>query len=363
VASYKTLVHKLSICRLSSSLRLTSSQTIDFTIILVSALAPLRTDYYKTLAVDRGASDIQIKRAYRKLALKYHPDKNKGDQKAAGNFAEISNAYEVLSNKEKRRVYDQYGEDGVRQHDTRSGQGRHQHDIFSQFFGNNFGFDNEEADIRHGDDVVLDLELSLEDLYTGCSLKVGRDKGVHKPAKGKRKCRCMQRMVTRQVAPGMFQQYAKEECEECDNIKIVRGFEIITIDIEAGTPDGHEITLYDDGETLVDGGSGELRVRIRSANNTKRKRFGNDLHILYEIDLAEALAGFTHEFIHFDGHIIELQNTEVTMPGQILSIPSEGFPIYDVPNSRGDLVITFQVIFPEILSLSQKVKVKDILKK
>jgi DnaJ-class molecular chaperone len=113
----------------------------------------------------------------------------------------------------------------------------------------------------------------------------------------------------------------------------------------------------------VDGGSGELRVRIRSANNTKRKRFGNDLHILYEIDLAEALAGFTHEFIHFDGHIIELQNTEVTMPGQILSIPSEGFPIYDVPNSRGDLVITFQVIFPEILSLSQKVKVKDILKK
>ena len=64
-----------------------------------------------------------------------------------------------------------------------------------------------------------------------------------------------------------------------------------------------------------------------------------------------------------DGHIVELQNTEVTMPGQILSIPSEGFPIYDAPNSRGDLVITFQVIFPEILSPSQKVKVKDILKK
>ena len=100
-----------------------------------------RADYYKTLGLSRGASDDQIKRAYRKLALKYHPDKNKGDQEAASKFAEIGNAYEVLSDKEKRQIYDRHGEDGVKQHAAQGGRGGGggAHDMFSQFFGGGFG--------------------------------------------------------------------------------------------------------------------------------------------------------------------------------------------------------------------------------
>lgn len=129
--------------------------------------------YYDILQVPKGASDEQIKRAYRKLALKYHPDKNPGNEEANKRFADINNAYEVLSDSEKRGIYDRYGEEGLKQHAAsggRGGMGVNIQDIFSSFFGG--GSVEEEERIVKGDDVIVELDATLEDLYMGGTLKV-----------------------------------------------------------------------------------------------------------------------------------------------------------------------------------------------
>ncbi|RID54671.1 hypothetical protein BRARA_G01973 [Brassica rapa] len=116
--------------------------------------------YYDVLQVPKGASDEQIKRAYRKLALKYHPDKNPGNDEATRKFADINNAYEVLSDEEKSEIYNKYGEGGM-----------NMQDIFSQFFGGGGSMEEEEKVVK-GDDVIVELEATLEDLYMGGSMKV-----------------------------------------------------------------------------------------------------------------------------------------------------------------------------------------------
>jgi DnaJ family protein B protein 11 len=169
--------------------------------------------YYDVLQVPKGASDEQIKRAYRKLALKYHPDKNQGNEEATRKFAEINNAYEVLSDEEKREIYNKYGEEGLKQFSANGGRGgggggMNMQDIFSSFFGG--GSMEEEEKVVKGDDVIVELEATLEDLYMGGSMKVWREKNVIKPAPGKRKCNCRNEVYHRQIGPGMFQQMTEQ---------------------------------------------------------------------------------------------------------------------------------------------------------
>lgn len=131
--------------------------------------------YYDILQVSKQATDDQIKRAYRKLALKFHPDKNPGNEEATKKFAEINNAYEILADREKRGIYDQYGEEGLKQNQQNGGRGGggFGQDIFSQFFGGRFGGDEEEEDrTPKGDDVVVEIYATLEDLYVGNSYTV-----------------------------------------------------------------------------------------------------------------------------------------------------------------------------------------------
>ncbi|KAJ9696627.1 hypothetical protein PVL29_008708 [Vitis rotundifolia] len=195
--------------------------------------------YYDVLQVPRGASDEQIKRAYRKLALKYHPDKNQGNEEANKKFAEINNAYEVLSDNEKRNIYDRYGEEGLKQHAAsggRGGGGMNIQDIFSSFFGG--GPAEEEERIVRGDDVIVELDATLEDLYMGGSLKVWREKNVLKSAPGKRRCNCRNEVYHKQIGPGMFQQMTEQVCEQCPNVKYEREGYFITVDIEKGMQDG-----------------------------------------------------------------------------------------------------------------------------
>lgn len=133
--------------------------------------------YYDILQVSKQATDDQIKRAYRKLALKFHPDKNPGNEEATKKFAEINNAYEVLADREKRGVYDQYGEEGLKQQQQGGGRGGggFGQDIFSQFFGGGFRFGNEEEEEERtpkGDDVSVEIHVTLKDLYVGNSYEV-----------------------------------------------------------------------------------------------------------------------------------------------------------------------------------------------
>lgn len=269
----------------------------------------------------------------------------------------------MLSDKEKRNIYDRHGEEGVKQHaaqGSRGGGGGH--DIFSSFFGGGFGFggQEQEPETPKGDSITIDLEVTIKDLYLGRTLKVGRDKNVIKPAKGKRKCNCKQRMVTRQLGPGMFQQFAKEECEECPNVRMSREFDTLMVEIEPGMPDGHELLFFEEGEPVIDGEPGDLKMRVKTGQDDTFRREGNNLYMTYWIDLVDALTGFDKEFVHFDGHKVKLQRSGITIPGQVETIRKEGMPVFNAHKKFGDLIITYQVKFPKNLDAGQKQSVKKL---
>ncbi|KAF5931430.1 hypothetical protein HYC85_032303 [Camellia sinensis] len=316
--------------------------------------------YYDILQVPRGASDEQIKRAYRKLALKYHPDKNQGNEEANKKFAEMSNAYEVLSDSEKRNIYDKYGEEGLKQHAASGGGGGGMNiqDIFRNFFGG--GPMEEEEKIVKGDDVIVELDATLEDLYMGGSLKVWREKNIIKLAPGKRRCNCRNEVYHRQVGPGMFQQMTEQVCEQCPNVKYEREGNFITVDIEKGMQDGQEVVFYEDGEPIIDGEAGDLRFRIHTAPHDHFRREGNDLHTTVTITLGQALVGFEKTIKHLDDHLVDISSKGITKPKEIKKFKGEGMPLH-FSTKKGDLYVTFEILFPTTLTEDQKTQIKTIL--
>ncbi|KAL1340805.1 hypothetical protein HN51_027269 [Arachis hypogaea] len=320
--------------------------------------------YYDVLQVSKGASDEQIKRAYRKLALKYHPDKNQGNEEANKRFAEINNAYEVLSDSEKRSIYDRYGEEGLKQHTAGGGRGgpgmgMNFQDIFSSFFGGG-PMEEEEERVAKGDDVIVELDATLEDLYMGGSLKVWREKNVIKPAPGKRRCNCRNEVYHRQIGPGMFQQMTEQVCDQCANVKFEREGYFITVDIEKGMQDGQEVLFYEDGEPIVDGEPGDLRFRIRTAPHDIFRREGNDLHTTVTITLVQALVGFEKTIKHLDEHLVDISTKGITKPKEVRKFKGEGMPLH-VSTKKGNLYVTFEVLFPTSLTEEQKTNIKAIL--
>ncbi|KGN45000.1 dnaJ protein ERDJ3B [Cucumis sativus] len=317
--------------------------------------------YYDILQVQKGASDDQIKRAYRKLALKYHPDKNQGNEEANKRFAEISNAYEVLSDGEKRNIYDRYGEEGLKQHAASGGRGGGMNiqDIFSQFFGGGGGMEEEEK-IPKGDDVIVELDASLEDLYMGGSLRVWREKNILKPAPGKRRCNCRNEVYHKQIGPGMFQQMTEQVCEQCPNVKFEREGYFVTVDIEKGMQDGQEVTFYEDGEPMIDGEAGDLRFRIHTAPHDVFRRDGNDLHATITITLVQALVGFEKSLKHLDEHLVEIGTKGITKPKEVRKFKGEGMPLH-FSTKKGDLYVTYEVLFPTSLTEDQKASIQKIL--
>ncbi|CAI0457063.1 unnamed protein product [Linum tenue] len=318
--------------------------------------------YYDVLQVPKGASDDQIKRAYRKLALKYHPDKNQGNEEANKKFAEISNAYETLSDGEKRKIYDAYGEEGLRQHMANGGGGggMNMQNIFEQFFGGGGQSEEEEERIQKGDDVIVDLDATLEDLYMGGSMQVWREKNVIKPAPGKRRCNCRNEVYHRQIGPGMFQQMTEQVCDQCQNIKFEREGYSLTVDIEKGMQDGQEVVFYEDGEPKIDGEPGDLKFRIHTSPHDVFTRKGNDLHTTVTITLVQALVGFEKKIKHLDEHLVDIGSQGITKPKEVKKIKGEGMPLY-ASNKKGDLYVTFEVLFPNSLTQEQKTKIKEVL--
>ena len=248
---------------------LSTSSLSPSPIPLLPPLISHSRNFYNILGVPRGAADAQIKRAYRKLALQYHPDKVSGSEAdkaaAATKFADINAAYETLSSEETRRIYDRYGEEGVKQHAAQGsgggggggGFGRGPQDIFSQFFGFGGGFGGDggggEPEARRGADVRMPLEVRLEDLYTGAVLGVTRVKLVLVPAAGTRKCACRARVVTRQLGPGMYQQFTTEECDECPAVAFEPETKELSVTVAPGARPGEEVRFFEEGEPEIDG--------------------------------------------------------------------------------------------------------------
>lgn len=304
----------------------------------------------------------QIKKAYRKLAKELHPDKNRDDPKAQDKFQDLGAAYEVLSDAEKRKTYDRHGEEGLK-HDSFGAS-----DPFSSFFGDfgfGFGFggqqDHRDREVPKGNDVTMDIFVTLEELYSGTFIEVIRNKQVFKPTKGTRKCNCRQEMVTRQLGPGRFQMLQQNVCDECPNHQLVNEERVLEVEVEQGMRDGQEQKFIAEGEPHSDGEPGDLKIRIKTSPHPVFERRGDDLYTNMTISLMDALIGFESSLTHLDGHKVPIKRDKITWPGARMRKPGEGMPNYENNNLRGTLLITFDVEFPKgELTEEQKELVKKV---
>jgi len=353
-----------------------------------------KRDYYEILGVERNSSKDDIKKAYRKLALKYHPDKNK-EKGAEEKFKEISEAYAVLYNDEKRRMYDQYGHAGIdQQYSTEDifrtadfseifrGMGFGFDDIFERFFGRRVGFEQENHR-RRGADLRYDIEISLEDAYNGLEteIQVPRTESCDvcngngaKPGTKPTKCpQCNgtgQARVSRKTPFGIFTQIStcskchgrgiiiEEYCQKCNGrgvIQITRGIEL---KIPRGIDEGSQLRLAGEGEA-GNGGSGDLYVMVHMKRHPKFNRNGPDLYYLKELSFPEAVLGAKVDVELLDGGIEKLKIPEGTQNGDVFRLSGRG-----MPNLRGrgygDLYVEIKIKTPKKLSGKAKKLLEEL---
>ncbi|RUP46320.1 hypothetical protein BC936DRAFT_147091 [Jimgerdemannia flammicorona] len=235
-------------------------------------------DYYKILGVSPGSSKRDIKKQYKTLSKKYHPDKNPGNKEAEDKFVELAEAYEVLADDDKRRIYDQYGEDGLKQQGGGGQQFHNPFDIFGQFFGGGGHYGQQAQDQeRKGPDLHVDLEVTLEDLYVSTVIEADVSKQVvcdHCHGSGAKDpndvttCNVCQghgvKVVRQMLGPGIFQQMQttcdqcggrgkviREQCPVCKGKKVKRGNGQLTIQVEKGMEDGQTIVSCGGGVFLA----------------------------------------------------------------------------------------------------------------
>lgn len=285
-------------------------------------------DYYKILEVDKNASEADIKKAYRKLARKYHPDLNPNNNDAKKKFQQINEANEVLSDPEKRKKYDKYGKDW--QHGEEYEKARQQHqrsyrgsqgpqdfggyegEDFSDFFesmfgGASFGNGRKKSSARfRGQDLNAELQLDLKDVFT-----------------------TQKQTLT------------------------VNGRNI-RLTIPAGVENGQTIKISGHGGPGVNGGpNGDLYITFAITNNTKFRREGKDLFSTENIDLYTAVLGGEATVETFDGKV-KLKVAPGTQSGTKIKLKGKGFPVYKHEGQFGDLFITYQVSVPTGLSEKEK---------
>lgn len=325
------------------------------------------TGYYDLLGVSPKASPEEIKKAYRKLALKYHPDKNPNEGEK---FKHISQAYDVLSDPKKRDLYDQGGEQAIKEGGMNGGS--NPMDIFNMFFGGGGRMQRE----RKGKNVVHQLSVTLDEMYNGSTRKLGLQKNVicekcegYGGKKGTlEKCStCKGRGVqikVQQIGPGMIQQTqsmcsdcqgqgekfsSKDRCKNCNGHKVERKKKILEVHIDKGMRDGQKITFHGEGDQEPGLEPGDVIIVLDQKEHPVFKRQEDNLRTNVNLKLVEALCGFKKTIQTLDNRtlIISTQPGEVIKPNDIKSIQNEGMPIYKEPYEKGQLIVQFQVEFPE----------------
>lgn len=317
---------------------------------------------YDTLGVSKNADDKEIRKAYRKLAVKHHPDKG-GDEKQ---FKEISAAYEILSDKESREKYDKHGLEGVADENV-SGHGMN--DLFSMFFGGQGGGGGGRrgGGKRKGPSVNHPLKVSLEDLYNGKTVKLAVNrKVIEGEASTCAKCRGQGAvMEIRQIGPGMISQ-VQRACDECAGqgysatMKSER--KVLEVHVEKGMKHNEKISFREMGDETPNMETGDVNFIIQEKEHSLFKRKGADLLLVKELSLNQALCGFKFLVKQLDGRqlCIESKAGEVIKPesdGQnpfVKVVPDEGMPSRGNPFVKGNLYVLFRVKFPEDGELSDK---------
>lgn len=352
-----------------------------------------KRDYYDVLGVQRNAAADDIKKAYRKLAIKYHPDKNQGDKHAEEKFKEAAEAYEVLSNDDKRRRYDQFGHAGVGSSAAGgSAGGFSMDDIFSQFgdiFGGAFGgggFGGQRGGrrVNRGSNLRVKVKLTLEEIATGAEKKLKVPKYVScdkchgsGAAGGSSTNTCKQchgsgqvtqvintplgRMQTATTCPSCNGegQVITDKCKQCHGDGVMRGEELISVRIPAGVHEGIQLSMSGKGNAGPRGGvPGDLIVVIEEAPHEHLTRDGNNLFYEHHVSIPDAALGTSVEIPTLEGKA-RIKIEPGTQSGKVLRLKGKGLP--DINGyGRGDLLVSIQVWTPTHLSSEEKKIVEQL---
>ncbi len=351
-----------------------------------------KRDYYDILEVSRNASPEEIKKAYRKMAIKYHPDKNPNDPSAEAKFKEAAEAYEILSNPEKKQRYDRYGHDGMKGMPG-GGFSMNMEDIFSNFgdifgdafgdaFGSAFGFGTRSRTgrkrVNRGTNLRIKVTLTLEEILTGVEKKIKVSKYVSCDAcngtgaeKGASMNTCPtchgKGQVTRVANTFLGQMQTTSTCPTCDGEGsiigtkcnkcfgngIVKGEEVITVRIPAGVAEGMQLSMGGKGNAAARGGiPGDLLILIEEHEHEFFDRDGNNLIYEHFISLPDAALGASVEIPTLDGKV-RIKVDPGTQSGKVVRLKAKGLP--DVNGyGRGDLLVNLNVWTPRNLTREEQ---------
>jgi DnaJ family protein A protein 2 len=326
--------------------------------------------FYDLLGVSKTATTDEIKKAFRKAALKNHPDRG-GDKEK---FQEIQNAHEVLSDEKKREIYDKYGEEGLKEGGAGGGG---MDDILSQMFGMGGGRQRDQGP-KKMKPFKHPLKVTLEDIYNGkktkiavnrerictkCEGKGGKDGAVQKCGD------CNGRgMVTRmqQLGPGYYTQSTgpcdgcmgkgekineKDKCKNCNGKRVCKEKKIIDAEIDKGSPNNQAYTFYGEADEYPGAEPGDVIIIVQEQPHKTFKRKGADLLMEKEITLYQALTGVDFVFTHLDGSQVRIKNVpgEVIKPDEIKTVKDKGLPFHKQPYNFGNLYVVFKVAFPKTM--------------
>ena len=337
-------------------------------------------DYYQILGVSRGVSEADLKKAYRRLAMKYHPDRNEGDAQAEAKFKEIQEAYSILSNAEKRAAYDQYGKAGI--DPSMGGQqgGADFSDIFEDIFGNMFdGGRRGGGGQQRGADLRYEMELGLEEAVHGTNteIKVPRHvscKTCHgsgaKPGTQPTVCSTCDGVGQVRMQQGFFSvqqtcpschghgKVISTPCGACHGQGVTREYNTLSVKVPAGVDDGDRIRLSGQGEAGPQGAApGDLYVQIRVLPHAIFQRDGNDLHCEVPVSFTAAALGGEIEVPTLGGRV-KLKIPHETQSGKLFRLRGKGVKSVR-GGSVGDLLCRIMVETPVKLSGKQKALLRE----
>ena len=341
-----------------------------------------KRDYYEILSVQKNADGSEIKKSYRRLAMEHHPDRNPGDKAAEERFKELAEAYEVLSNDEKRQLYDQYGHAGPQRAGFQGFSGVE--DIlshFADFFGGAFGGGGRGGERQaEGADLEAEVQVTLAEAAKGIQKELVYDRLIAckvctgSGAKaGSSAVTCNTCGGRGQVAhnQGIFMiattcptcrgrgQVVKEKCDECRGAGVERTRETVMVSVPAGIDEGQTLRLTGKGQTAIGGRPGHLYVHVRVAPDSRFERAGDDLITEIPLTFAQATLGATVKVPLIDAEPMDLNVKPGTQPGTVSVLRGKGMPNVH-GRGRGDLGVRLQVAVPLKLSEEQRRLVEEL---